>query len=265
MGYISIEDEKLYYNQSGTGKRIVLAFHGYGENSSLFAGLEQYIGQEYTLLSLDLPHHGHSSWPQDKPFTRQHLISLITAVKNTYDINKISLIGYSLGGRICLSILELMPESVDKIILIASDGLEVNKYYRFYTSTEIGKKLFRHMLTKPELYLNILKLLRRLRIVDASRYKFVMHSLQSHHSRKFLLQVWPCLAELVPKPAKIKQLINQYQVPVIIFMGTYDRVMPPAIATRFAADMKTVEVNIIPQGHRLLNSATIGQIASKLL
>ena len=172
--------------------------------------------------------------------------------------------GYSLGGRICLTLAMLMPDSIAAITLVASDGMEINRYYYFFTRSFIGKKLFRHLLFNPGLYFGTLNLLKRFKIIDSSRHKFVTQSLRSHQSRMFLLQVWPALSTLVTQPSKIKGIINQYRIPVFIFMGAYDKVIPPEIARKFAAGMDTVKLFILEKGHRLSDNESVEQIAKQL-
>src|ERR1043165_7989118 len=122
-GYIEAGKEKLHYLEMGSGKKILLAFHGYANDAAIFRSFEQYLGHEYTILSFDLLHHGKSTWTDDVILSKQDLASLITEVRDIYTAEKISLLGYSMGGRVCLTVMELFPASVEKLVLIAADGL----------------------------------------------------------------------------------------------------------------------------------------------
>ena len=48
---------------------------------------------------------------------------------DTFAVDKVALAGYSMGGRVCLTITELLPELIDRVLLIASDGLVFNPLY----------------------------------------------------------------------------------------------------------------------------------------
>ncbi len=178
-GYISTGKEKLHYLQWGSGSSLLLAFHGYGNTARVFNPFREYLSDKYTILSFDLPHHGESKWAADTKLTKKDLLVLVETLKITYSVDKVSLLGYSMGGRVCLSILEAMPEDVDKITLIAADGLTINLYYYFFTRTFLGKKLFEKMLERPKLFFSIADWLRRKHLINTSRYQFMTHFLDS--------------------------------------------------------------------------------------
>lgn len=265
MGYISVGEEKLHYLVWGSGKRLLLAFHGYGNDAAIFNPFVDYLNEAYTILSFDLPHHGNSKWTEGTPLTKKDLVALVDTLKEQYKVDKISLLGYSMGGRICLTIVECVPASIDKVVLIATDGMTVNFYYYFFTRTYFGRKLFRYMLEKPDSFLNIIDWLRKKNLVDASRHKFFMNYLRPEPSRKFLLQVWPGLRHLVPSPAKLKQAIRKHHIPVSIFMGTYDKIMPPSLAEKFKTGLDTAQLYILEKGHRVFDNENAQQIAERLL
>lgn len=262
--YISVGTEKLHYIKAGSGNSLLLAFHGYANDATIFSPLEEYLNKDFTIISFDLPHHGNTIWGASH-LTKQDLVQIVRALKKEYNVEKVSLIGYSLGGRICFTILELMPESVDRITLLATDGLAINFYYYFFTRTFFGKKIFRHMLTKPAPYFKFLDWLKRCNAVNTSTHKFVTQSLSSEANRNFLLSVWPSLSDLIPDPGTLKNIITKYHIPVTIFMGAHDKIMPPELAQKFKTGLDTVQLFIVDKGHRIFDTDTAPRIASSLL
>ncbi|MCD6010659.1 MAG: alpha/beta hydrolase fold protein [Flavipsychrobacter sp.] len=262
--FVTIGKEKLHYLRWGSGKKLLLAFHGYGDDARIFYPLKEYLEQEYTILSIDLPHHGSSQWP-DELFTKAGLMAMTKGLMAEYGTDNVSLIGYSMGGRVCLSIIQQLPDRIDKVALLASDGLTVNFYYHFFTRTAIGKKVFRHMLEKPGVYLKTIEMLRKMRIADAGRYKFAMHFLGEEDRRKFLLKVWPGMSDLVSSPQQLKAVIRKHKIPIAIFMGAYDKIIPVSQAKKFSRGLDTVNVHIVGKGHRLFDNETAQQIAVQLL
>jgi len=264
-GFISTGAEKLHYLQWGCGRRLLLAFHGYGNDARIFIPFSEYLSSEYTILSFDLPHHGASKWQEGAKLTRQEVFDLTAAVMTKYNVEKVSLLGYSMGGRVCLSIVESMPERIDKVALIAADGLTINFYYYFLTRTWFGKKLFKRMLEKPKLFFSVANWLKKKNLVNTVRHRFVTNSLQSETSRQFLLKVWPGMSDIIPSPTKLKRLIKQYRIPVSIFMGEHDRIMPPSLAKNFKSGIDTVQLYILDKGHLVFDRENAQQIAESLL
>jgi pimeloyl-ACP methyl ester carboxylesterase len=263
-GYISVGSERLHYLQWGSGKKLLLAFHGYGDDAEIYAPMRDHLVNDYTILSVNLPHHGESKWGNTS-LSKKDLVALVQKIKTDYTVDKLSLLGYSLGARVCMVILEQLPASIDKVLLLAPDGLRVDPYFYFFTNTALGKKMFRNMLEKPEPYISMVNSLRKVNMVHASRHKFAMHFLQSEERRSFLLKVWPGLSELVPNTAKVKRAIRQYRIPVFIFMGVHDKIINPSIAKKFKSGLDTVKLTILEKGHRVLDEYNAKQIAESLL
>ena len=121
------------------------------------------------------------------------------------------------------------------------------------------------MLEKPTLYFKLLNWLKKKDLVDARRHKFVMQSLSSAENRELLLHVWLGLSDLIPAPEKLKAAISQYNIPVSIFMGAHDKIMPPALGKRFKAGLDSVQLYILDKGHRIFDNENARQIANSLL
>jgi pimeloyl-ACP methyl ester carboxylesterase len=264
-GYISLGQEKLHYLSAGNGKKALLAFHGYGNNATMLLQIASYLKNEFTVFSIDLPHHGNSGWPAYKHLEPAQLNVLMQQIMRMHGVEKVSLMGYSMGGRICLKIAEQMPDSVDKLILIASDGLAFNPFYYFVTRTTPGKYLFSSFLTNPKRFLPMVDMAKKYNWIDASRYKFAMQYLKAENDRAFLLKVWPCMAHILPDYKKLKQLLHSHKIPTHLFMGAYDKIIPVSMAHKFCAEMGNISLHIIEKGHRVFDEDTMPQIAQCLL
>ena len=174
------------------------------------------------------------------------------------------MLGYSIGGRVCLKIIELMPENIDKTVLLAPDGLTFNTLYYFVTRNFIGKKLFRSFLQEPSKYMHWVERAKKNKWIDESRYKFAMRYLQSPTSREFLWKVWPCMAHIIPDINKVKKAISKYALPVEIFMGKHDRIIPVSQARSFQKELDSVQLHILDRGHHMFDAETVPQISSAL-
>jgi pimeloyl-ACP methyl ester carboxylesterase len=265
-GYINAGQYPLHYLQTGSGERLLLAFHGYANDAGLLTCFAPLLGREYTILSFDLPHHGKSTdWPAGKRFLKDELATLVQSVCAVYRKEKISLMGYSLGGRVCLNIIELLPGKIDRTLLIAPDGLQANPFYYFLTRTAIGNRLFRNFRDNPQRYLGFVNSLKALKLLDASRYKFVLHYMETNASRDFLYTVWPAMSALLPDRKKVQQHIRAHRLPVDIFMGAYDRVIPVKYAQRFMKSLPEARLHVVEKGHKLFDADTLTQMAGCLL
>jgi pimeloyl-ACP methyl ester carboxylesterase len=264
-GYIRLGDEQLHHLSMGSGRKLLLAFHGYNNTAQIFQPFVSYLGREYTIISIDLPHHGKSEWPEVRRFDVSQLKQLIKFLLEEYKVDKLSLMGYSLGGRVCLKAVELMPGNIDKVLLIAPDGLAFNPFYYFLTRTAVGSNIFRRFLTDPQRYMGLIEFARRRKWLDESRYKFAMQYLQTESARNFLLRVWPGMSRLIPSSVKLRSAIKRHSIPVHVFMGSYDRIIPVPLAKKFKKELETVQLHILDKGHRVFDSETLPQMAQCFL
>lgn len=101
----------------------IIAIHGFTGSAEDFEPLCQHLRPEDELRAIDLPGHGKlSAQRQPSDFSMAaHLAAIDLAVGNS---RQITLLGYSLGGRLALHWAVAHPERVAHLILIgASPGL----------------------------------------------------------------------------------------------------------------------------------------------
>ena len=265
MPYISLGSERLHYLQMGVGSRVLLAFHGYGERATVFSVFEKSLGSDYTMLSFDLPHHGSSSWPEGVALSKQHLTQLVQEVLRQYGVARVSLMGYSIGCRVCMGIVSCVADRVDRLLLLAADGLAINYYYYFFTRTVMGKWLLRAALMRPSISTTLIDVLRTIRVLPVTQYRLAMGTMQHEHSRQLLLHAWPAMRLMVYSPVMLQRIVNAHNLRLTLVMGRYDRVLPPKLATNFARGVPTATVQILDKGHRIFDAENAHAIAQHLL
>jgi pimeloyl-ACP methyl ester carboxylesterase len=281
-----LERIQIKYNSShisclrlGSGPRPVFCFHGYGEEAASFAFFEKYTGDRYTFYAIDLPFHGQTQWNEGLNFSAGDLQQILKELINQHnrkqesgrnpeqsERQKLFLLGFSLGGRVALSMYEKMPEEIEKIILLAPDGLKVNFWYWLSTQTWIGNKLFAYTMKYPYWFFSFLKALNKLKIVNASIFKFVNYYIGDKEVRQLLYSRWTGLRKLRPHPGKIKASIKRNKSRVRLIYGMYDRIILPARGKKF---MKGIEgyctLSVIHAGHQVLHEKHINEILPALL
>lgn len=81
---------------------VVLALHGWLDNANSFALLAPYLADKFYVIAIDLPGHGHSSHlPEGCYYHFSDGIFIIQQIINALQLNKIHLIGHSMGA--CLA------------------------------------------------------------------------------------------------------------------------------------------------------------------
>jgi len=266
------KNSQVSYYRFGSGPRLVVCFHGFGEEATLYDFLEKFAGNQYTFYSIDLPFHGQTKWNEGLDFTpadlQQILVNILSGNngKPIMGNQKFILMGFSLGGRIALSLYQAQPESIEKIILLAPDGLKVNFWYWFSTQTWIGNRIFSFSMQYPGWFFAFLKMLNKVGLVNASVFKFVNYYIGNKEARQLLYQRWTTLRKLKPNLHRIKSSIRQYKTQTRLVYGKYDRIILPVRGELFQKGIEEFcTVTVIESGHQVVHENHVEEILPALL
>jgi pimeloyl-ACP methyl ester carboxylesterase len=266
------KNSKISYLRFGSGPKQAFCFHGYGEEAASFYFFEKYIGDQYTFFAMDLPFHGNTEWNNDLTCTINDLRQVIEKILYENDRQSIPgnsqlvLIGFSLGGRVALGLYENMSSQVDKLVLLAPDGLKLNFWYWLSTQTWAGRKLFAFTMKRPHWLFFLLKTLNKLNLVNTSIFKFVNHYIGDKQARDLLYQRWIVLRKLKPDLKRIRLLISENNTPVRLIYGKHDRIILPVRGKKFIRGIEEhCTLSVIHSGHQVLHEKHIQEILPALL
>lgn len=117
----TINQDTYTYRLVGQGEVIAL-FHGFTSTQNTWNKLVAELSEKYQVLTIDLPGHGETRIKQGK--TMRHFSDDFKALLDELKINKIHLLGYSMGGRTALSFAHYYPQMIQSLILeSASPGI----------------------------------------------------------------------------------------------------------------------------------------------
>ena len=253
--FIPFRSSQIHYSFSGTGNKLLLCLHGYGETEHSFRFLEPRLPADYCMIAVDLPFHGKTKWNEGSDCTIPDLLMIIDAIRSASapGAASITLLGFSMGGRLALALLQAIPASIEKVVLLAPDGLRVNFWYWLSTQTYIGNKLFLYTMKHPYWFFLLLRIINRLGLINQSVFKFVRHFIHDKPGRMHLYHRWTCFRTIKPDLAFIKKIILQYRVPVQLAYGKYDRIILHKRGEKFRDGIESFcTLQVIPAGHQLL-------------
>jgi pimeloyl-ACP methyl ester carboxylesterase len=261
----------IHFIHAGSGSKVVICFHGYGEAGQVFEFLPRYLQPElYTIIAIDLPFHGQTEWKEGLNFTQADLLEIIRQIMHQLipqtSNSKFILAGFSLGGRAALSLYQEIPGEVEKMILLAPDGLKVNSWYWIATQTSLGNKFFGFTMKHPAWFFWFIKLLNKIRLVNTSIFKFVNYYVDDEEARKLLYQRWTTLRKLKPDLDHIKSLIHKNNMPVRLIYGKHDRIILSSVGEKFKKGIEEqCTLTVIHSGHQVLHEKHVEEILPAIL
>ncbi len=103
---------------AGSGPAVLLIHGNSASSRSFLHQLNSPLGERYRLVALDLPGHGQSAdaaHPQSV-YTLPGYAQVVTAVVNQLALERVILVGWSLGGHIALEAEPLLPQVAGVLI-----------------------------------------------------------------------------------------------------------------------------------------------------
>ncbi|SHJ13648.1 Pimeloyl-ACP methyl ester carboxylesterase [Hymenobacter daecheongensis DSM 21074] len=242
---------QLHYRRYGTGPRVILAFHGYGQSESHWRGLAAGLGaNEVSLYAFDLFYHGHSKLAKaDAPLSKKRLSELIQAFLAEHDIPTFSLLAFSMGAKFALTAAEQLSECVERLWLIAPDGIRTQFWYSLATYPPWMRGVLGRAVLRPQRLLRFIDTLARRRLVDAGLVRFAQWQLDSREKRLRVYRSWVGFRHLIFDLRKLAAALNRRPTPVTFFLGKYDRVIPHAGLQEFIGSLKNAQTILLEAGH----------------
>ncbi len=266
------EDSTLHYTYSVKGEQPIICFHGYGEDATRFHFLENSLPVAYSLFCINLPFHGLTQWPGKRALTPDLLIEMIHSILQKH-FNPVHpgnphwiLAGYSMGGRVALSIYQHIPIQVDKLVLLAPDGLKVNFWYWLATQTTAGNGFFAFTMRNPQWFFGLVKLMHKARLLNASIFKFVNFYIGDPMVRQQLFDRWTTLRKFKPSLSLIKKEIRQHNTKIRLIYGIHDRIILSSVGKKFCSGIENqCQLTEIHAGHQVLHEKHMKEILPAFL
>lgn len=215
-GNLSYQDNTLHFARYGTGKRLVLAFHDLGQDSSVFASLEKVAGNVYSIIAIDLPAHGKTYWTD--AMSKQALVTISERFKLEFDVEQMSLLGLGTGGRFALTLAEQRSEWIDRILVWGTEGWLRAPWFGMETRNPLGAKLFRRMAAHPQKQLQTLGSLQKTGLVRKSSIAYMQHLLNNAARQALLEQVWPLTRHIVAENDKVRWQLKKYEIALTLLV-----------------------------------------------
>ncbi len=265
--FIHYENSAIHVLYFGKGPEIVVCLHGYGESAASFSTLTAHLSIESTLIAIDLPFHGATQWNSERAFTVVDLENILELIFNALHMQQrqFILMGYSMGGRVAMSLLQHAPEKISKLMLLAPDGMKVNFWYWLATQTRTGNRMFRFTMNHPGWFSWLLRVSDRFTLVNKSVIKFINSYLRDRNARDQLFNRWTCMRTFKPDIKKIRTIIQKKRLPVQMLYGKHDRIILAKRTNEFRKGIESLcNLYIIDAGHQVLQQRYAGTIIKLL-
>jgi pimeloyl-ACP methyl ester carboxylesterase len=251
MGYFfEYEESKLHFTKSGSGSKILLAFHGFGQDHQAFSEATNLLRQHYTIFSFDIFFHGKSEWNKSElPLEKLFWKNLMSAFLKQHNIERFNVLGFSMGGKFVLATLEAFSTQIEHVFLIAPDGIKTNRWYSLATYPLVLRKLFKSMILKPKRFQLITSIANKLGLLDKGVLRFAETQMNTEENRNRVYHSWVVFRHLKFKMRTIAHLINENNILITVVVGKHDKIITVKDMNLLLKKLPNHSLEILDTGH----------------
>lgn len=118
---LDLHGDHVAYRDEGHGP-VLLLIHGMAGSSETWRGVLPALAKNHRVIAPDLPGHGQSAKPRGDYSLGAFAASLRDLLR-ALDVEKVTVVGQSLGGGVAMQFTYQHPEYCERLILIGSGGL----------------------------------------------------------------------------------------------------------------------------------------------
>jgi pimeloyl-ACP methyl ester carboxylesterase len=248
---------RIHYYRWGHGPRFLLLFHGFGDTGEIFEYLSPFLGEDYTLLAWDLPHHGQTDW-RGHYFSAKDFLGAIRVFQDLLGIERFVLGGYSMGGQIVQHLVPRLGKVLQAVWLFAPAGMQHSVAYNRVLFNRPVRRFWRWSLQNPNWLQGLFDLALRLRLLNRMTHRFFSKQLQDPQQRERLLDVWVSLYDFPLKHKFLYRFLLEHNLPLELFYGRLDRITPSEAGLAFIQGLPLAQLHEVDTGHFLFKDEHLG-------
>jgi pimeloyl-ACP methyl ester carboxylesterase len=125
---IEVDGLQVHYKATGPeGAPALLLLHGFGSSLQAWDDWSVKLEQKYQVIRLDLPGFGLTGASPTNDYSEEKDLATLTHFADKLGLEKFSVMGHSMGGKMAWSLAASQPERVRALVLMAPDGFPETK------------------------------------------------------------------------------------------------------------------------------------------
>ncbi len=246
--------QRIHYRDQGQrGGPAIILLHGSNSSLHTWEPLVQRLGDDYRVVTLDLPGHGLTGGTPDKDYGADGMAAAVDVVAAKLGLDHFILGGNSMGGWVAWRYALAQPGRVDALLLLDAAGMPLRKGEKAPESN-VGFRILKYpagrwlatQITPRTLVEQSLRgSVAKQGIVDDAMIDRYWELLRFPGNREATV----LRARLGREPAMAAQ-IGQINAPTLILFGDKDRLINPSAAQSFHERIAGSEVILLKNiGH----------------
>jgi pimeloyl-ACP methyl ester carboxylesterase len=128
MHVIDVDGLKVHYKDTGPRDApVLLLLHGFGSSLQAWDDWSVKLEKTYRVIRLDLPGFGLTGASPERDYSEEKDLAILTHFVDKLGLDKFSVVGHSMGGKMAWSMAAAQPQRVQSLVLMAPDGFPESK------------------------------------------------------------------------------------------------------------------------------------------
>ncbi|GLB59639.1 alpha/beta hydrolase [Cytobacillus sp. NCCP-133] len=235
-----------YYKHESSRETMVL-LHGFLSSTFSFRRLIPLLKTEFNVVSMDLPPFGKSGKSRQFIYSYKNLAQTVIRLLEKLRVERLTLVGHSMGGQIVLKVAQSKPELVDQAVLLSSSGYMKRMKPHLIFSSYIP---FFHLYVK--LYLQRSGVKQNLKNVVHDHSMIDDEMLYGYLSPFLEDDIFRALTRMIrDREGDLSQAaLKKIETPCLLIWGEHDRVVPLYIGQKLNKDLPNSRLVVLKDtGH----------------
>jgi len=249
--YVQVGETRVRYWSAGSQGTPVLLVHALGASVEYWGRVITPLARTHRVYAIDLPGFGLSDKP-DAPYGEAYFAETIRGFLDAVGLQRVMLVGNSMGGAVSLRFAREAPERVDRLVLVSSGGLGrgINPRVRLLSVPGVGELLSR---PTPEFVRRVVvgPVADKRSVPRALLETAETHARTAGAQRAFLRTLRNGIRWDGQQPANIRAhhaFLPRLRSPTLVLWGAQDRLMP-ADYLETVQQIPDVQVHRLECGH----------------
>ncbi len=256
---IALNDSlQINYVDEGQGPHTLIFVHGLGSNLKAWQKNIAELRKSYRCIALDLPNYGQSS-QGDYPFGMSYFAEVIKSFIDKLNLEKVVLVGHSMGGQTAIHFALKHPERLSHLILMAPAGFETFTPQQVQWFEQVYTKAFVQSATEEQIrknfQLNFYAMPADAQFMISDRLE--MRADQAAYE-SYCIMIPKCVIGMLKEP--VFSTLAKIKTPSLVFFGEEDQLIPNSflnghlktlnVAQSGVEQMPAAELVMVPEaGH----------------
>ena len=222
------------YRMAGSGPAL-LFLHGIGDDSATWLELLASLAADHTVIAPDLLGHGASAKPRADYSVAAYACGMRDLL-TTLDVDRVTVIGHSLGGGVAMQFAYQFPERCERLVLVGSGGVGASVHPLLRLAAAPGAGLALPLLGSRPALTALRGFAGLLRVFEDTDLDYVLARyvrLLEPSTRSAFLRT---LRSVVDWRGQVVNMLDRCYltggIPTLLVWGTEDRVVPSGHALR---------------------------------